>query len=196
MKTLSIAGSLFLLALASSCSTNQELIKKMSSSCRQDVIQPSGIGEKAPAGYVDLTVHASLKLHKSSAYAIADSHGSPDYRMLLNIDGQVIALTAHTCIENNEARYLNDPEAGDGIRYQFTKRVRIKAGTHKVAVVIPQDDIALEREVTLADGKDTTLTLEPVYGAAPGKQGPGFYGAASFREGIRSIRFILNGQVL
>ena len=195
MKTLSITGSLILLTLASSCSTNQELIKRLSISSRQDVVRTLSRKERAPAGYADLNIYASLKLHKPGAHSAMDMHGSPDYRLLLNIDGQVVELAAATRSENNEARYLNDPETGEGIRYRFAKGIRIKAGTHKVAVILPADGIAVEREITLTDGKGSTLTVEPIYGAVPGKRGPGFYGATSFNGGIRSIRLLLDGRV-
>lgn len=196
MNILSIAGLLILLALASSCSTDRELIKRLSISTCQDVVRAIDTTEKAPPGYADLNVYASLKLHKPGAHAAMDMHGSPDYRLLLNIDGQVVELAAATCSEDNEARYLNDPEAGEGIRYRFSKRVRIKAGTHTVAVVLPADGIAVEREITLPDGRGNALTVEPIYGSVPGKRGPGPYVTTSFTKGIRSLRLTLNGQAL
>jgi hypothetical protein len=89
---------------------------------------------------------------------------------------------------------LADPEAGDGIRYRFNKNLRLKAGTHRIVVALPDDGVAVEREITLTEGKVNSLVLEPVYSTKPGKRRLEAYSTTSFTEGIRSIRLTLNGR--
>jgi hypothetical protein len=48
--------------------------------------------------------------------------------------------------------------------------------------------------LVFSEGENNSLTIEPIYGAVPGKQRPGRYGLKSFREGIKSIRLLLNGK--
>ena len=89
-----------------------------------------------------------------------------------------------------------DPEAGEGIRYRFNKRLQLKAGAHRIVVALPDDGIAAEREIILAEGNVNSLVLEPVYGAAAYKRGPGFYGVTSFTKGVSGFRLILNGKAI
>lgn len=196
MKKLDFTLLLLVFVFASGCAGNRELISRMGTSVRHDVIREVAAGEKAMPGYTGLTVYASLKTHKPGTYSAADSHGSPDYKLLLNIDGQAVEVKATVRNEQTSECASNDPEAGNGIRYLFSKRVLVTTGTHKVAVAIPADEIMVERELALSEGGSNTMSVEPVYGAVAGKQGPGFYGVTSYREGIRSIRLVLNGQIL
>lgn len=91
---------------------------------------------------------------------------------------------------------MRDPEEGEGIRYQFKKKLRIKAGNHTVVVAIPADDLAISKEVVFTEVGINSLTVEPIYGVIPGKQRLGLYGMASFKQGVRSIRLLLNGKAL
>lgn len=171
-----------------------ELIKSASVTTRDDVFQE--LPEKAAisAGYADLYILASLKTHKPGIYPFEKKpHGTADYMLLLNIDGEATPIKGTLKEENSEARFPMDPEAGEGIRYRFGRDLRLKAGTHRVVVAFPDDGVAVEREITLSEGKNN-LVLEPIYGATPGKQRPGFYGITSFKEGIKWFRLKLNGQ--
>jgi len=76
------------------------------------------------------------------------------------------------------------------------KNLRLKAGTHKIVIAILEDEIAVEREITLAEGSSNSLELKPIYRAAPGKRRPGFYGVTSFMEGIKGFGVNFNGKSL
>lgn len=91
---------------------------------------------------------------------------------------------------------MRDPEEGEGIRYQFEKKLRIRAGTHKVFVAIPADDLATTKEVIFTEGEINSLTVEPIYGLIPGKQRLGLYGMTSFKQGVRSVILLLNGKAI
>lgn len=189
---------LLLLAIAltvvSGCSGSSALIKASSTSVRSDVFQELKDGGSIPLGYADLRISFSLKTHKLGIHSAKDVHGTPDYKLLLNVDGQAIQLQGSLIEENNEPHGLRDPEAGEGIRYRFSGNLRMKAGTHKVVIAIPADNIAVEREITLPEGSRNSLVLEPMYRTAPGKRSPGSYGVTSFYEGITGLMVVLNGK--
>ncbi|SNB45524.1 hypothetical protein [Geobacter sp. DSM 9736] len=179
----------------SGCAESSALIRKSSASIRNDIFQELANGGQVPAGYADLRITSSLKTHKPGIYSANDIHGTPDYKLLLNIGGQAIQLQGKLREENSESQGLRDPEAGDGVRYEFTSNLRLKAGTYKVVIAVPADDIAMEQEITLREGSNN-LVLEPVYRATLGKRRLGFYGSTSFTEGIKWFRAVLNGQPL
>jgi hypothetical protein len=195
MKKASLLLMLSLMVL-SGCAESSALIKANSTSLRTDVFEELTNGATAPQGYVDLRVTATLKTHKPGTFSAKDIHGTPDYKLLLNIDGQAVQLQGTLRSENSEPMKLVDPEAGDGIRYLFSKILRLKAGTHRVVVALPDDEVAVAREITFSDGTPNSLVVEPIYSTKPGKKMPGTYSTTNFREGIRSLRIMFNGKEL
>lgn len=193
MKKVSLLLMLSLMVL-SGCAESSALIKASSTSLRTDVFDELTNGATAPQGYVDLRVTATLKTHKPGIYSAKDIHGTPDYKLLLNIDGQAVTLQGNLQKENSEPMKLVDPEAGDGIRYRFSRNLRLKAGPHRVVVALPDDEIAVAREITLNEGDRNSLMVEPIYSTKPGKRRPGMYSTTSFTEGIRSLRLMLNDK--
>ncbi|MDA8428273.1 MAG: hypothetical protein M0T70_03355 [Geobacteraceae bacterium] len=193
MKKTSLLLMLSLMVL-SGCAESSALIKANSTSLRTDIYEELVNGATAPQGYVDLRVSATLKTHRPGIFSAKDIHGTPDYKLLLNIDGQAVLLQGTLQKENSEPMKLVDPEAGDGIRYRFSKNLRLKAGLHKLVVALPDDEIAVAREITLNEGDRNNLVIEPVYSTKPGKRRPGMYSTTSFTEGIRSLNVTLNGK--
>lgn len=183
------------LMVLSGCADSSALIKANSTSMRTDIFEELTSREIASRGFTDLRITATLKTHKPGIYSATDIHGTPDYKLLLNIDGQAVLLRGRLQKENSESRGLVDPEAGDGIRYQFSKSLRLRAGAHLIVVALPDDGIAVEKEISLIEGNANRLVLEPIYNSTPGMKRLGAYGGAtSFKEGIRRIRLTLNGQ--
>lgn len=193
MKKTSLILMLSLMVL-SGCAENSALIKANSTSLRTDIYEELTNGATLPQGFVDLSVTATLKTHKPGIYSAKDIHGTPDYKLLLNIDGQAVLLRGNLQNENSESRGLVDPEVGDGIRYRFSKNLRLKSGTHRIVVALPDDGIAIEREITLVEGNANSLALEPIYSTKTGKRRLEMRSTPSFMEGIRTIRLILNGR--
>lgn len=184
MKKLIILLSLLLIAMINGCATSpvfQEL---------------TDVGP-VPQGYADLRIVSSLKTHKPGMYPFDKKpHGIPDYKLVVDIDGQVTMVAGTLQEENIEPRKIRDPEAGEGIRYIFRKDVRLKAGLHKIVISIPEDNVAVERELTLKEGSANDLVLEPLYGSISPKGHPTYYGPTSFLSGITGFRVILNGKPL
>ena len=184
------------ISLLSGCAESSALIKANSTSLRTDVFEELTNGATTPQGYVDLRVTATLKTHKPGIFSAKDIHGTPDYKLLLNVDGQAVLLQGTLQKENSEPMKLVDPEAGDGIRYRFSKNIRLKTGSHKLVVALPDDEVAVAREITLKEGNHNNLVVEPIYSTKPGKRQPGTYSTTNFREGVRSIRLTLNNKEL
>ncbi len=179
------------------CATNGDLMKVVATSSRSDVFQELSDGGIPPRGYADVRVVSSFKLHGPSRYAFErSSHGTPDYQLLLNIDGQVVKLKGNLSEEKLEPRWTRDPEAGEGIRYGFTRDLRVKAGVHTVTVAQTDDGIVMQKKISFEEGTRNSLVLEPIYGASREKQQPGLYGCTSFYEGIKGFRMVLNGKPL
>lgn len=195
-KIMQVFATAMTLAILAGCAGNKELVKAMSTSTRQNVFQEIDADLPPAPGYVDLRIFSSLKTHKPGIHARTDVHGTQEYTLLVNIDGQVTTLKGRLIRERSEARSMRDPEEGEGIMYQFTKIVRAKSGAHRVAIALPADDLFDEKDFFLSEGENYTLTLEPIYSSVAGKQRPGTYGLTSFKEGIRSFRLLLNGKTI
>ena len=180
------------LGIMAGCAGNDRLVKDMSLSTIQNIFQEIEENVSPVPGYADLRIFSSLKTHKP--YSIKDIHGTPDFKLLLNIDGQAVLLRGSLQKEISEPRKLADPEAGDGIRYRFSKSLRLKAGIHRIVVVIPDDGIVVEKNITLSEGSSNDLVLEPIYKTTPGMRRPRVGNTTSFMGGIRDIRLTFNGR--
>lgn len=184
------------MAVLGGCANSPALIKASSINTRTDVFEELADGGQTPPGYADVRLTATLKTHHPGIYSVSDPHGTPDYKLLLNIDGQVELVGGSPQSESTGPTNQLDPEAGAGVRYRFSKNLRVKVGKHKVVLALPGDDLAIERQITLTEGSRNSLILEPVYRQPPGKRRPGFYGVTSFSEGIKGIRLLLNDKLL
>ena len=196
MRQLIALSFVLVLLMMSGCATSPELIRTAGISARDDVFAELTDGGPIPQGYADLRIVSSLKTHMPGIFGRGENaHGAPDYKLLVNIDGQSTEIAGILQVENI-ARGLRDPEAGEGIRYDFRKDVRLKAGTHRIIVALPEDEVAVERELTLKDGSVNELVLEPVYGFAKPRRLSTGYTQTGFRAGINMLKVLLNGKPL
>jgi len=196
MRKLTLFVATVAIMVVSGCANSTALIKASNSSTRSDIFEQISTGGVVPSGYADLRISSSLKTHKPGIYSSKDLHGTPEYKLLANIDGQAIQLQGTLHEEDSETSGVRDTEVGEGTRYRFNTKLRLRAGVHKVVLALPADDIAVERQIALTEGSSNSLILEPVYRQSPGKRRPGFYGVTSYKEGIKGIRLILNDNLL
>lgn len=181
------------IALLAGCGGTGELIKQRSVSLRPGVYREVQDKTPVPSGYADLRIIFSVKTHKSSFHVLENgTKGTPDYVVVLNIDGQAEKLKGALTEENTLDERPRTPETGNGIRYRFRKDLRLTAGNHKVFVAVPEDEVAAEVEILLEDGTRNELALEPVYstGKRFGKRSPNFYSHLS------GVRMLMNGKPL
>lgn len=170
------------------CGSNKSLIRDTGISSRNDVFQEAA--GRVPEGYANLRISLSLKTHGADVYSESDRHGTPDYKLLVNIDGQAVEVKG-SLQQEDRGGITKDPEAGRGTRYYFHKELRLRPGKHRITVALPADHIALMEDVELRGG-DNFLTLTPKYGQVREKRRPGFYTKTSFKEGVRGIEAALN----
>lgn len=170
------------LTVLGGCTGSSALIKAGGTSVRTDVFQELTTEGQTPRGMADLHFTGMLKTHKPGVYSAKDIHGTPDYTLLLNIDGQAVVLRGTL------------REEADGVTYRFGKNLRLKAGDHRIVVALPGDGIAVEKEIALAEGDANHLVLEPIYGAVTEKKRPSAYRISGFEEGIKGISLTFNGR--
>lgn len=196
MKKLGLLTLGAMLAVLAGCAGSPQAALKQDVAKGGEVFQEMARGGAAPEGYADLTVTASIKTHKQRPSLQRDRHGSADYTLIISVDGEVVAVTGEGRPERVEASPFADPEAGKGMRYLFSKTLRLRAGTHKIAVSLPEDQVGVVHDITLGSGSANKLVLQPVYASVAGKPRPGFIGATTFKEGISRMQVALNGKVL
>jgi hypothetical protein len=137
MKKIYLSFVLLTIVTLSGCTHFEERLKSVSVSTKQDVFQEAIENSPIPAGYADITIVASLKTHTPGLYLFENSpHGTPDYQLLLNIDGQATKIKGGLREEDIQHRATRDPEAGRGIRYTFNRNLRVKSGPHKIAIAL------------------------------------------------------------
>ena len=150
-----IIGILLSALIMPGCATKK--IAVMSLEVRNDVFQEITHKESVPAGYAELTVVSTLKTRKpGDCLWIKTSHGTPEYMLLLNIDGQTARLKGNLAEDKTTGGPWN-PEAGEGIRYFFMIKLLLKPGLHKVFAALPEDGVSFDREMTLMGGSNNIL---------------------------------------
>ena len=191
--------SIILLAasIIAGCAGTGELLKRAQTPQQVGICTVISPAEPPQQGFADLTVHASLKTHQENGIpGSQDPHGTAAYRLLVNIDGQPLSLSGDCFSEDATFRAERRPESGVGTRYRFMAHLRLKSGTHRIIVALPDDKVAAEREITLNDATDNLLEVIPSYYIDRQQSGPGSAGATNFREGISGVELSLNGKEL
>jgi len=181
------------MAVGGGCAGNSEMVRGGAAGANQGVFQVETEKSAIPAGYADVRLLASFKLHEPGIYPLESvvTHGTPDYKLLVNIDGQAALLRGDISAES--LSHLSGPgsESGEGIRYNFDRLLRMKAGRHKVVVALPDDTVAVEREIVLPEGTRSILAVTPVYGGKTLRQRPWDNDKTHFSQGIAGIRVSL-----
>ena len=186
-----------LMVLMTAC--NKDVINMMSQGTRQDVFHETSGCVPIPAGYAELTIVSSLKTHKPGIYPFGSKvRGTPDYVLLINIDGQKTVIKGDLTEEKTEPKGLSDPEAGEGIRYLFKKEILLTTGKHRLFVALQGERVVVKRELAFKDGTTNILRLEPIYGSSnpEGSPGRGLLSSSSFMAGIVGFWVYLNDRAI
>ena len=157
-----MAGSVLLLCVAASgCANNRDLIAKASIATRNDVFGDAGTAD-AQAGKAIADFAFSVKSNSYYLMGNYGKHTAPPYRVHLNIDGQTLVLEAQPVLEDRDPVDSQVPESGTGWKYQFSKRIALAPGKHKLTIALPIDDVIVEREVELRPGTNS-ISVMPIY---------------------------------
>lgn len=180
-------------ALMAGCTTG--LSKQALLSSRSDVFTLLESEKPATAAKATLAINATLKTHRAYACPLDQhkEHGTPDYKLVINIDGQVLTLAGDLKQENLTEVPLGHPEQGEGVRYTFQQLVALTPGVHRVIVALPADGVAIERHVEIREGANR-LAGTPVYNQTPGAIKT--LAKGDFHAGISTLRLSLNGVPL
>jgi hypothetical protein len=157
--------------LMAGCGATAGMIDAKSQSERTDVFTEVTEAGSPPRGFADMIVQATIKTHEAGYYIVeADKslHGRPGYPFVFNIDGQAAVWKAGGEKEvapayDKQGGTSRHPEAGTGIKYRLEKRLRLRPGTHTVALGLPEEEYYVKAEITLRDGEEAALEFRPIY---------------------------------
>ena len=165
----------------------------------QVVFREAFDGVPIPSGYAELTIVLSLKTHKPGIYLFGNKlKGTPDYALLISIDGQKTVIKGELVEEKSDPKGLYDPEAGEGIRYIYEKDLLLKPGKHRLVLAIQGESFVVERELTIKDKTNNILRLEPIYRSSnpAGTHGRGPQTYSSFMSGIEGFWVYMNDRAI
>lgn len=159
------------LVLMAGCGAAAKMITAKSQSERTDVFTEVADTGARPQGFADMIVKANIKTHEAGYYRAESEkslHGKPGYPFVLNIDGQAVVWNVDGQKDvkpayDKDGKTSLDPEARDGMKYVLKKKLRLRPGTHKVYLGLPEDEYYVEAEIALRDGEEAVLEFKPVY---------------------------------
>jgi hypothetical protein len=142
-----------------------------SQSERTDVFVELKDGEPIPTGFADLMITANIKTPLAGYYVLESEeslHGKPGYPFLINIDGQAALWKIDGVKEDKPAYNQNgktsrDPEAREGMKYALDKKVRFRAGSHRIFFGLPGENYYSTVDITLKDGESALIEYKPIY---------------------------------
>ena len=174
---------------------NKNIAETMYRDTHQGVFRNYIENKPIPRGYAELTIFSSLKTPLPGIYPYGSQIiGTPDFTLLINIDGQKTLVKGDLSQEISEPKGLDESEAGEGMRYLFKKDLLLKAGAHKLFVALPaEENAAIEKDLILKEGSRNSLRIDPIYESSEPAPGRGMFSSPSFMNGITGFWFFLNG---
>jgi hypothetical protein len=185
------------ITLAGCVSTTQEIARRTKST-RSDVFVEVQSQSLTPQEFVDLVIKASIKIPLDRYYALGSktpAQEEPGYPFLVNIDGQAVLWMVDGQKESvplYEKGYTSrNPDAGDGMKYNLEKKIRLSPGLHKFFFGLPNEDFLSEFEISLNKGESQVLEFKPLYHY---KRYP--IRIPTFLNGLDRYEAVLNGQAV
>jgi hypothetical protein len=153
--------------LAANCGAAREQIQTQSKTWCEGIFCEVNTSDKPPPGYADVVIKASLKTHLPGEYLLASGsspHGGPFYHFTVNVDGQAVTWQVPGQRENLPVMKDRDcQDEGDGMRYPLEKKIRLRAGTHRIFLGVREENTAKTMIVNLREGASSTLEFRPIY---------------------------------
>ena len=180
-------GTVLLICVAvSGCANNRDLIANASIATRSDVFTEV-MSSDAQTGKAIADFTFSVKSNSYYLMGTYGKHTVPPYRVHLNICGQVTVLEAEPILEDIGPVDSKVPESGTGWKYQFSKRIALAPGKHRVTIALPIDDVIVEREIELRPGINK-ITVTPVYKRKTLRP----YKGENFTAGVKTVEVSVN----
>ena len=185
--TVRMAGAAMMLCVVvSGCANNRDLIAKTSIATRSDVFtEVVNSDVQTEKAIIDFSFAV-----KSNSYYLMGTYGkhtAPPYRVTLNIDGQATVLEAEPLLEDKSPVDSKVPESGIGWKYQFSKRIVLAPGKHKLTIALPVDDVIVEKEVELHSGSNS-ISVQPTYSRRNLRP----YKGENFTAGVKTLALRVN----
>ena len=168
------------------CGSSSQLVRKEAVSSRNDVFTQASPNLEVPPGYALLRISLSFKTALVQSGRLSQ---------VIDIDGQVLQMAGVGKEEDLDSASLRDSEAGRGLRYKFDANLLVKAGTHRLNIIVPEKEVALTREIVLTSSTKNFFRIEPQYRFRPALRGIPYTGT-SYKEGILRLNPELNGSSL
>ena len=95
------------------CAGNGDLLKRANSPERSNVFTVVTTATPPERGFADLTIRASVKTHRAALFPLGrDPHDTPDYQLLVNIDGEPYRISGSPGIRETffDGRCAGNPE--------------------------------------------------------------------------------------
>jgi hypothetical protein len=197
MKTLTslLICTVFFALMTAGCATAVKEIQMKSQSERTDVFVEVKDGGPIPEGFADLIISAKIKTPLAGYYVLASNeslHGKPGYPFLVNIDRQAVVWKSEGFIDSKPAydkdgKTSLDPEAREGMKYELNKKVRLRAGPHRIFFGLPEENYYSAVDIELKGGENSLIEYQPVYRykILPGR-------IPTFLKGIKKYEAYLN----
>ena len=159
---------------------------------RSDVFQLTAEDLPVDAHKVTVTISASIKTHKESAllFELA-KHGSDDYLLFVDINGQSISLPVQTVEETTDTDPQSDPESGTGLRYNYKATAILLPGTYRVTARLPTENVQTSQELSISGGS-REIRIKPIYKGTAGRKPPSLRWIPTFMDGVRELKIVTN----
>jgi hypothetical protein len=162
-----------------------------STGLRSDVFQTAADGA-AGADDVPVTITASIKTHTESPILFELArHGSDDYRLIVDLDGQSIIMPVRVTTETTTTDPLIDPESGEGLRYSYKATITLRPGTYTVSADLPTENVKASRLVRISSDS-RSITIKPLYRGSAGRKPASLRWVPSFRDGVSDLKIVAN----
>lgn len=184
-----------LLILISGCGNHLKEIIAKSQSTRSDVFIEIKDDEAIPTGYSDVIIKMSIKTRPSGFYlweSKGSCSGKTGFPFVFNIDGQAVVWKIdgqEEITSTYDEKGMRIPDGGKGMRYILNKKIRLRTGSHKLFLGIPEDEYAREFIISVKD-RVSILEFNPVYRKDRGRTSP------SFLYGIQAFKLFCDGSLI
>ena len=145
-----------------------------------------------PEGYSELLIKASIKIPQKEFYLIKTRpprYENLQYPFVFNINGQGVLWMVNRTFDKQRT-YINNkrnPEGGEGLICRLEKRIRLRSGSYKVYLGLPEEEFETAVAIFLPDSSSNVLEFKPIY------RWHGIY-HLMFWNGISSFDIFFNGK--
>jgi len=160
-----------LVSVLAGCGYAAKNIQQNTVNNRMDIFTELRKGEEPERDFAAVVIKVSLKTHVEGYYWLESKDspcGKAGYPFVFNIAGQTVLWNVNGQKEiipryDQDGKTSHDPDAGEGVKYILDKKIKIRPGTYKWVLDLPNENFSREVEISLQGGKSYFLEFKPVY---------------------------------